>query len=216
MNKINKLIAVLLVIMTAISLAGCSKNKNAKSVDASKPKSPDAISYVTNQVDSVSSNVSLTESEEANKTVIDFGEGTIFDGIGISSDENGEIVCTEINGALWYKIEDKRFSTYNKLKQYVYNSLGSKNGAKMMSNIKPYFADKDNGLYFVNGINGVGIESYKSYLLNDSNSNNTLNLTVSVSHNKEYRKKTGIVRSHIDFAKEDGKWKLENIELFGE
>lgn len=211
MNNVKKLIACLLMTLISVSLAGCSNDNAAKAVNANQPKSSVSMSYNSNQVDNASSEEETDEVENENKTVIDFGENTIFEGISVASDDNGEIICTEIDGALWYKIEDARFTTYNKLKRFVSNSSGSKKSTQIMSDIKNYFVDGDDGLYFVNGINGRGIESRKSYLLNDSDS---LILTVSVSHNSECRKQTGITKSNINFVKKDGQWKIESLTLF--
>lgn len=212
MNKVSKLLVVLLVIAMVISLASCSDDTVAKSVDASKPKASATTSYTQNQVNTVSSEESADETDESNKTVIDFGKNTIFDGIGVAMDENGEIICSENDGALWYKVEDERFTTYNKLKSFVCNSLGSQKGTQFMTSVKNYFADKDDALYFVVGINGRGIKSRKSYLLSDSEG--TLRLTVGASHNSECIEQTGIVKSNIDFVKNDGQWKIESLTLF--
>lgn len=211
MNNTKKLIAFLLMMLIAISLAGCSDDNATKAVDANQPKSSVTTSYNSNQVNNASSEEEIDEAENENKTVIDFGENTIFEGIGVAVDANGEIVCTEIDGALWYKVEDDRFSTYNKLKRFVSNALGSKKSAELMSDIKNYFVDRDDGLYFVNGINGRSIENRKSYLLNESDS---LRLIVSVSHDRECKKQTGITKSNIDFVKKDDAWKIQSLTLF--
>lgn len=211
MNNTKKLIAFLLIMLIAISLAGCSDDNAAKAVDANQPKSSVTTSYNSNPVNNASSEEEVDEAGNENKTVIDFGENTIFEGICVAADDNGEIVCTEIDGALWYKVEDDRFATYNKLKRFASNALGSKKSAELMSDIKNYFVDRDDGLYFVNGINGRGIESRKSYLLNESDS---LRLIVSVLHDRECKKQTSITKSNIDFVKKDGQWKIESLTLF--
>lgn len=203
-RRIHQWAAVIMMLLLTLALAGCGEAK-ASAQDGEKEASRQAYpvgSYERRAADRAASG------EDPDAEIIDFGSKSIFKGIRIESDENGEVVCTEADGELWYKVADKRFGTYAAFKKFV----TKKSGAKALEEFAPYFWEKEGELYFVVGAKGRSVKDRSLYYLDDATK-----LTVSVTHTDACMKKYGIVRSQIHFVrdKKDGSiWKLDNYQIF--
>lgn len=208
--KFNQAAALIVALLMMAALCGCSGKQAAKSVDNAAQKTAAAAETETASR-SVRPVVQDDDStDEDNGTVIAFGADTAFGGIAMETDENGELVYQEADGAVWYKVTDERFTSYRKLRRFVNGKIDS----KFMTQISSFFVEKDSELYFVDGVDGREIASSKRYYFNNYDAKGDDKITLSASHTPECRKKYGLSRSHIDFVKTSGQWKLDTLTLF--
>lgn len=194
-------------------MCGCSGNKAAKSVDSDQAKTAaEQVSGGNSAEESgtekpVRRTVQLDLSDEENEeTVLDFG--SVFGGIEIETDENGELVDSGQGGSVWYKVTDSRFATYNRLSRFVRKSMSSDEAGEFLATANTYFITSDDGLYFVDGAGGRTISASKRYVMSGGSA-----VKVSSSHTAECRKKYGISRSSVEFVKSDGVWKLSRFSF---
>lgn len=136
------------------------------------------------------------------REVTDFGSGSIFGGIEVQSDENGEIICTESEGALWFRITDKRFVSQRELEAFVRKHAGERDAERLCV----YFREKDGALYFTLGKDGRTVKLWRRYYMNDP-----VLLTVQAVHSDECKRKYGLSQSKVCFVREDGVWKLDRL-----
>lgn len=136
------------------------------------------------------------------REVTEFGEGSIFGGITVEADENGEPVCEESDGTLWFKITDRRFSSCRVFAGFVRKHSGTREAERL----RPFFRDREGRLCFAVGENGKKIKRWRRYYINDPP-----RLTVQAVHSDDCVKKYGLSRSEIVFVKEDDAWKLDRL-----
>ena len=192
-------------LLLALLLCGCSDGKNV--TDGTGQDDQAAQNYPVGSYERKAADKAASGEEDDDGEVIRFGSKSIFKGIEMECDENGEIVCTEEDGALWYKITDKRFGSYRKFKNFV----KQKSGSKAVDELSQYFGERDGALYFVDGARNRTVKDKSQYYLDDSS-----RLTVSVNHTEDCRKKYGLYRSHINFVRKKGVWKLDSLALYNE
>jgi len=208
LKLIHKIAALAAAVLMILSAGGCGeeKDKTENVSDSSASQAYPVGSYEREVADKSSSQ------EAIEGVVTDFGSKSIFKGITVETDINGEVVCTEVDGELRYKIKDKRFSSYYSLKKFVTKKSGKKSGSKAMNKYSPYFGERDGKLYFIIGANNRTIRDYSQYYLDGSKK-----LTVDVIHTEESRKKRSVARSQINFVKNSkGEWKLDSLTVWKE
>ena len=205
---LHRMAAFVVAALMILSVCGCGKDKdkNDKVSESSSDQTYPVGSYEREIADKASSQ------EVVEGVVTDFGSKSIFKGITVETDINGEVVCTEVDGELRYKIKDKRFTSYYSLKKFVTKKSGKKSGSKAMNKYSPYFGERDGKLYFIIGANNRSIRDYSQYYLDGSKK-----LTVDVIHTEESRKKRSVARSQINFVKnKKGEWKLDSLTVWKE
>ncbi len=197
-------LALALALVLAVLTCGCSDGKSA--VSAPEEGAPEARNYPVGSYERMAADKAAS-GEEDDGEVIDFGGKSIFKGIEIECDENGEIVCNESDGALWYKITDERFGSYWQFSRFVKKNAG----ADRLNELSQYFGEVDGEMYFVDGARNREVRDKSLYYQDDSTK-----LTVSVNHTESCRKKFGLYRSHIHFVRKKGVWKLDSLTLYTE
>ncbi len=146
-------------------------------------------------------------SQTANENIVlNVGADTVFGGIEVETDENGELVGTEQEDTLWYKITDKRFGTYRKLSRFTKEHMKTAKANEFLKEANVCFITKNDGLYFVVGAGGKSIESSKRYVLDGGS-----RIRVTSDHTPACVKKYGITRSTVEFVKSEGTWKLSAL-----
>ena len=206
--KYLRIPVLIMAIVMALSFCGCGEDKEENTADAQKTESTEEQTYAVGTYERKAADSAASGEADPDAEVISFGSKSIFKGIQIETDENGEIVCTESEGELQYRIKDKRFNSYYSLKQFV----KKKSGAKAMNQYSPYFGERDGTLYFIIGANNRGIRDYSQYYVDGSKK-----LTVDIIHTEESRKKHSVARSQINFVKnKKGEWKLNSLTVWKE
>ena len=138
------------------------------------------------------------------REVTDFGEESIFGGIQVESDDNGEPVCTESDGALRFRITDKRFISIGSLTAFVKKHSGAAEAERM----RVFFREREGALYLTLGEDGRNVKYWRRYYMNDP-----VRLTVQAVHSDACRRKYGVLRSDVCFVQEDGVWKLDRLTV---
>ncbi len=201
-RKILKAAAFVLAAVMAVNLYGCGHNGDVNPAD-SHVKSDTAVqNYPVGSYERKAIEKEASGSDDSDGEVYDFGNGSIFGGIQIQSDENGEIVCAEENGMICYAIDDKRFSSYRAFARFVRRNSDEAEVRRLSS----YFGEIDGELYFIIGAHGRNVKDITRYY-------DSVNLTVNVLHTAESRKKYGIARSEICFAHDNGAWSLVGLTV---
>ena len=135
-----------------------------------------------------------------------FGSNTIFKGIAIETDINGEIVFTQEEGELRYRVTDTRFKTYSAMSKFV----KKKSGSKAMNQYSAYFGERNGKLCFIVGARGCEVRDFSQYYLDGAKT-----LNVDVIHTEDSRNKKHVARSQINFVKDSkGVWKLDSLTVF--
>ena len=202
-TRVIRFSALLLAALIAVSLCGCENKQTSPSAqeeNVSAGQTYPVGSYERKAADKASSG-----EEDVDGEVINFGSKSIFNGIQIEADENGEIVFSENDGELWYKIHDSRFGSYRAFKRFVKQKAGS----TKVDELSRYFGERDGALYFIIGARGCSIRDKSQYYLDDASK-----LTVNVIHTEECRKKYGIAGSDIHFVRKKGVWKLDHLIVY--
>lgn len=207
----NRLIAVLCAVVFSVLFAGCSDSGLRQSVDEKISADTDRAHDKANPVIET---VEIETVEEPLFQSMGFGAGTAFGGIGIQADENGEIVCESAQFSVCFKVDDERFDSYVKLEQFVYDAMSDEEAAVFVKNMKNYFADCEDGLYLVCGINGMGADDIKNYISVGNQQEYTMMLTVSIYHDEQCKASKGIEKSHLNFIQKNGRWLLNDITLY--
>lgn len=204
MNEIRIMRAAVVVMaaMIVLMLGGCENGANQYA--GTESSSSDVQKYPVGSYERrMADNAALGIEEHAGE-VTDFGSGSIFEGIEIESDENGEVICTQRDGALWYKITDKRFGSYSALTGFV----RKKTGAGEMGALRLLFMQGEDGLYFTVGAKEHNVKDTRRYYFDDAS-----RLTVIVTHQPAPGQRYRAVRSEIHFTREDGVWKLDRLTV---
>lgn len=197
--------AVLLALAAVLMMTGCGEEKQESTMIQT------AAQAVQSKVAAERAAQQAEQREEENQgTKLDFGGKTAFGGIEVETDENGELVMSEEDSAVWFKITDKRFKTFKKFKQFTTKKVSS----DFYQQVNPYFSFKDGAFYFVVGINGRGVESFKKYYFNDYDGEGGSKITVNSTHSTASSKKYGVYRSTAAFVRHDGVWKLDSLTLY--
>lgn len=196
-------LAVACVILALSPMCGCGDGA-AKSVDSERAKvSADGTEYEKSVRRTVQLNLSDEDEED---TVLDLGADSVFGGIEVETDENGELVYSDQGSSIWYKITDSRFGTYSKFSRFARKSIGSAKADQFMNEADAYFTTNNGSLYFVVGAGGRAVSSTKIYVMNGGST-----IRINCTHTSECRKKYGITRSSADFVKSNGTWTLDSI-----
>lgn len=136
------------------------------------------------------------------REVTEFGEGSIFGGITVEADENGEPVCEESDGTLWVMVTDVRFCSFSEFSGFVRRNAGVKEAERLCR----YFCDRDGALFCAFGGNGRQVERWRRYFVTGSRQ-----MTVRMFY-KEKRGKTYVLsRSDVCLVMIDGVWKLDSV-----
>lgn len=197
--------AFLLALAAVLMLTGCGEEKKENTMIET------AAQAVQSKVAAQRAAEQAEQREEENQgTKLDFGEKTAFGGIEVETDENGELVMMEEDSAVWVKITDKRFKTFTKFKKFTTQKADS----DFYQQVNPYFSFKDGAFYYVIGINGRGIESFKKYYFNDYDGEGGSKITVNGTHSAASSKKYSVYRSTTAFVRHGNQWKLDSLTLY--
>ena len=212
-NVLRLLLSVLLVML----LCGCG-GKTGKvdheSVKTSSEETAGQTTEVTGEDDSTQQTAPTRRTiqtempEDDNSVRLDFGTESVFGGIAMETDENGELVYTEEEGEIRYYITDKRFTTYRKFSRFARDHMKSKKAAAFLEEANRCFITIDGKLYFVDGANGRTVENSKRYVMDGGTV-----IRVIAEHSEQSIKKHHVARSVTEFVKVDGVWKLFSLTL---
>ena len=100
--KYRRVLAYVLAMMIALSFCGCgSQNSNAAdSVEIAETESAGEQTYAVGTYERKAADNAASGEQDPDAEVISFGSKSIFKGIQIETDENGEIICYESDGEL--------------------------------------------------------------------------------------------------------------------
>lgn len=197
--------AFFLALAIVLVLIGCGQEKKENTMIQT------AAQAVQSKVAAQRAAEQAEQREEENQgTKLDFGGKTAFGGIAVETDENGELVMSEEDGAVWFKITDTRFKTFKKFKQFTTKKVSS----DFYQQVNPYFSFRNGAFYFVIGINGRGVESTKKYFFNNYDGEGGSKLTVNGVHSESSSKKFGVYRSTAAFIRHGNVWKLDSLTLY--
>lgn len=204
--KYMRIFPFVLAMLFALSLCGCdSQKKPADSAGSDAAGSAEEQqAYAVGTYERKAADSAASDEPDPNAVVIDFGSKSIFKGIQIETDENGEIVCYESDGELQYKITDKRFCTYRQFRNFV----KKKAGAKEVDRLSQYFGERDGELCFIIGSRNRSIRDKSQYYIDDAT-----RMIVNVIHTEECRKKYKMAGSDIAFVRKKGVWKLDSLTI---
>ena len=202
--KYLRIPVLIMAIVMALSFCGCGEDKEENTADAQKTESTEEQTYAVGTYERKAADSAASGEADPDAEVISFGSKSIFKGIQIETDENGEIVCTESEGELQYRIKDKRFKTYNEFKKFV----KKKSGAKAVDKYSQYFGERDGELCFIVGARERTVKDKSQYYIDDA-----AKLIVNVIHTEECRKKFKLAGSDIAFVRKKGVWKLESLTM---
>ena len=207
-TALYRMLSFTAALLMLLAVAGCGgdKVKNGAASDSSAEQTYPVGSY-EREIAGKESSEEMIAGEAT-----DFGSKSIFKGIAVETDINGEVVCVAEEGELRYRITDKRFTSYYTLRQFVKKKTGSKSADKAMKPYSPYFGERDGKLYFIIGANNRGVRDYSQSYVDGSKK-----LTVDIVHTEESRKKRAVARSQINFVKDKkGVWKLDSLTVWKE
>lgn len=207
----NRLIAVLWAVIFTVLLAGCSDSGLRQSVDENILTDADKAHDRANPTIET---VEIEAIEEPLFQSLGFGAETVFGGIGIQTDENGEIVCESKYSSAYFKVEDERFDSYAKLEQFVYGAMSDEQAKFFAGNMKDYFVERDGGLYLTCGVDSTGACDIKTYISAGDQPEYTMMLTVSIYYDERCKASKNIEKSHLNFVQKDGRWFLNDITLY--
>lgn len=187
-----------------LPLCGCGEPGRGEDVREASAVSSGQVypvgSYERRAADCAGSGLDITGRE-----FTDFGSDSVFGGIEVESDENGEIVCTASDGALRFRITDGRFGSCGAFSAFVKKHAG----AEANERLREYFRQTDGALFFWAGGDGRGIRSSRRYYFS-----HPPRLTVQVLHTDECRRKYGTAVSEVDFVRKNGSWYLDGLTLY--
>ena len=204
--KYRRVLAYVLAMMIALSFCGCgSQNSNAAdSVEIAETESAGEQTYAVGTYERKAADNAASGEQDPDAEVISFGSKSIFKGIQIETDENGEIICYESNGELQYKISDKRFGSYRQFR----NCVKKKAGAQEVDRLSQYFGERDGDFCFIIGSRNRSIKDKSQYYIDDAT-----RMIVNVIHTEECRKKYKMAGSDIAFVRKKGVWKLDSLTI---
>lgn len=201
---------MILALLMTLSLGGCGDDKNkdsADGVESAEAASAEEKTYAVGTYERKVADSAASGELDPDAEVIRFGSKSIFKGIQIETDENGEIVCNQSDGELQYVIDDKRFKSYWEFKKFV----KKKSGAKAVDKFSQYFGERDGKLCFIVGARNRDIRDKSQYYVDDATK-----LIVNVIHTEECRKKFKLAGSDITFVRKKGVWRLESLTMYME
>ena len=118
--RYGKTAALFLALATVLLLTGGGEEEKEHVIIQT------AAQAVQSQVAAQRAAEQAAQREKENQgTLLDFGENTPFGGIEVETDENGELVISEEDSAVWFKITDKRFQTFRRFKQFTTRNVGT-------------------------------------------------------------------------------------------
>jgi hypothetical protein len=200
-RRIAALTAAALIVL---SVTGCGEDKTESVVSSSDTASQ---TYPVGTFERQEADKASSE-EEAVGDVTDFGSKSIFKGITIETDINGEIVYTQEDGEIRYRVTDTRFKSYSAMSKFVKKKAGS----KAMNQYSSYFGERNGKLCFIIGARGCEVRDFSQYYVDGSKK-----LNVDIIHTEESRKKYKVARSQVNFVKDSkGVWKLDSMTVFQE
>lgn len=207
--KYMRISAFVLAMIMALSFSACGNqnSQTADSVESKEVASAEEQTYAVGTYERKAADNAASGEQDPDAEVIRFGSKSIFKGIQIETDENGEIVCYESDGELQYKITDKRFGSYRQFRNFV----KSKSGAKEVDRLSQYFGERDGELCFIIGSRNRTIRDKSQYYIDDAS-----RMIVNVIHTEECRKKYKIAGSDITFVRKKGVWKLDSLTVHKE
>lgn len=209
--KYRRVLAFCLAVFTALTVCGCGDSRKENAAEGTAAESAETASaqqtYAVGTYERKAADSAASGEEDPDAEIISFGSKSIFKGIQIETDENGEIVCTQADGELQYKISDKRFKSYYEFKKFV----SKKSGAKAVDQFSQYFGERDGALCFIVGARERTVRDKSQYFIDDASK-----LIVNALHTEECRKKYKLAASDITFVRKKGIWKLESLTMHKE
>ena len=187
-----------------LTFCGCGDGKQPD-VDTGSGSSSAVQKYPVGSYERRAADNAALGIEEWVGEAIDFGSDSIFAGVQVESDENGEIVCTEKDGVLWCRLTDRRFGSYSAFVKFV----GQRSETGEVGRLSRYFTEADGNLYFVVGVREHNVKDICRYYIDDASK-----LTVTVAHTSDSCDPYRVVRSEIDFVRENGLWKLDRLTVY--
>ena len=195
-------VAALVVIL--LLSCGCDEGKCGEDIlEVSSAVSSEQV-YPVGSYERRAAEFAASGADITGREVTDFGEESIFGGIQVESDDNGEPVCTESDGALRFRITDKRFISIGSLTAFVKKH----SGAAEAERLRVFFREREGALYLTLGEDGRNVKYWRRYYMNDP-----VRLTVQAVHSDACRRKYGVLRSDVCFVQEDGVWKLDRLTV---
>ena len=204
MRKTVRAMSAVFLSALLIGAVFCGCDGDKRQPDSGRKSTSAEQRYPVGSYERRAAEIAASGAENPEKTVLHFGEDSVFGGIRMESDENGEIICVAEGEALYFKTGDERFPSYNAFSEYVRRHAGTGE----MRRLSGYFCEKNAALYFVDGADGRGIKSSSRYYLDDASK-----LTVSAIHTADSRKGHGAARSEIVFTRKDGIWMLVELTV---
>lgn len=138
----------------------------------------------------------------AGREVIDLGEESIFGGIAVACDGNGELLAEEKEGEIRFRITDRRFRSLSELLRFVRRHAGETEARRLSG----CFAERDGTLCFLVGTDGRIIKDIRRNIQCDSQ-----RLTFSITYQNQTRSRNGIIRSDVSFVRKDDIWRLDAL-----
>ena len=198
-------VCLLALLCAAALLSGCGDKRNT--VKSGQPAATHALSDGDDKASSRAADGKQPDGDTADQTDDVWLEfESAFGGIAVETDENGEPVSSFQDGTLRCKVTDSRFPDYRKLAKEARRVMGKSKSAAWLQRADMYFVTTDDGLYFVNGGSGRGIESTTQYVTDGG-----ARMRINAIHTAACRKKYKLSRSAVDLVRTDGKWKLVSL-----